>query len=161
MGAGPLIKRGSNVTSKLYQSVAKATTQPFDASAFNVNYSDSGLFGFYTISQAQDAGQVIKAALNQMKAIAQGGVTDEDVTKAKNQLKAAYLMSVESAEGLLNEIGSESLVSGTHTSPSVVAQKIDSVSTADVVNAAKKFVSGKKSMAASGDLGNTPFLDEL
>uniref|UniRef100_A0A8B9DNW5 Ubiquinol-cytochrome c reductase core protein 2 n=1 Tax=Anser cygnoides TaxID=8845 RepID=A0A8B9DNW5_ANSCY len=161
LGAGPLIKRGSNVTSKLYQSIAKATTQPFDASAFNVNYSDSGLFGFYTISQAQDAGQVIKAALNQMKAIAQGSVTDEDVTKAKNQLKATYLMSVESAEGLLNEIGSESLVSGTHTSPSVVAQKIDSVSTADVVNAAKKFVSGKKSMAASGDLGNTPFLDEL
>lgn len=30
----------------------------FQASAFNVNYSDSGLFGFYTISQAQDAGQV-------------------------------------------------------------------------------------------------------
>lgn len=43
-------------------------------------------------------------------------------------------MSVETAEGLLNEIGSESLVSGTHTSPSVVAQKIDSVATADVVN---------------------------
>lgn len=43
-------------------------------------------------------------------------------------------MSVESAEGLLNEIGSESLVSGTHTSPSVVAQKIDSVTSADVVN---------------------------
>lgn len=29
------------------------------------------------------------------------------------------------------------------------------------LQAAKKFVSGKKSMAASGDLGNTPFLDEL
>lgn len=52
----------------------------------------------------------------------------------RNQLKATYLMSVETAEGLLNEIGSESLMSGTHTSPSVVAQKIDSVATADVVN---------------------------
>uniref|UniRef100_A0A8C4VEM5 Ubiquinol-cytochrome c reductase core protein 2 n=1 Tax=Falco tinnunculus TaxID=100819 RepID=A0A8C4VEM5_FALTI len=134
LGAGPLIKRGSNVTSKLSQGIAKATTQPFD---------------------------VIKAALNQIKAVAQGGITNDDVIKAKNQLKAAYLMSVETAEGLLNEIGSESLVSGTHTSPSVVAQKIDSVATADVVNAAKKFVNGKKSMAASGDLGNTPFLDEL
>ncbi|KAM6379572.1 cytochrome b-c1 complex subunit 2, mitochondrial isoform 1-T1 [Pluvialis apricaria] len=161
LGAGPLIKRGSNVTSKLSQGIAKATTQPFDASAFNVNYSDSGLFGIYTISQAPNAGEVIKAALNQIKAVAQGSVTDDDVTKAKNQLKATYLMSVETAEGLLNEIGSESLVSGTHTSPSVVAQKIDSVATADVVNAAKKFVNGKKSMAASGDLGNTPFLDEL
>ncbi|KFQ87294.1 hypothetical protein N337_07185, partial [Phoenicopterus ruber ruber] len=161
LGAGPLIKRGSNVTSKLSQGIAKATSQPFDASAFNVNYSDSGLFGIYTISQAPNAGEVIKAALNQIKAVAQGSVTDDDVTKAKNQLKATYLMSVETAEGLLNEIGSESLVSGTHTSPSVVAQKIDSVATADVVNAAKKFVNGKKSMAASGDLGNTPFLDEL
>ncbi|KAM4656662.1 cytochrome b-c1 complex subunit 2, mitochondrial [Amazona ochrocephala] len=161
LGAGPLIKRGSNVTSKLCQGIAKVTTRPFDASAFNVNYSDSGLFGIYTISQASDTGEVIKAALNQVKAVAQGSVTDDDVTRAKNQLKATYLMSVETAEGLLNEIGSESLMSGTHTSPSVVAQKVDSVATADVVNAAKKFVSGKKSMAASGDLGNTPFLDEL
>ncbi|NXU26265.1 QCR2 protein, partial [Thalassarche chlororhynchos] len=58
LGAGPLIKRGSNVTSKLSQGIAKATTQPFDASAFNVNYSDSGLFGVYTISQAPNAGEV-------------------------------------------------------------------------------------------------------
>lgn len=28
------------------------------ASAFNVNYSDSGLFGIYTISQASDTGEV-------------------------------------------------------------------------------------------------------
>lgn len=28
------------------------------ASAFNVNYSDSGLFGFYAVSQAAHAGEV-------------------------------------------------------------------------------------------------------
>jgi len=52
----------------------------------------------------------------------------------RNQLKATYLMAVETAQGLLNEIGSEALLSGTHTAPSVVAQKIDSVTSADVVN---------------------------
>uniref|UniRef100_A0A803W7Q8 Ubiquinol-cytochrome c reductase core protein 2 n=2 Tax=Ficedula albicollis TaxID=59894 RepID=A0A803W7Q8_FICAL len=161
LGAGPFVKRGSNVTSKLTQGVARVTNQPFDVSAFNVNYSDSGLFGIYTISQAPSAGEVIKAALGQVKAVAQGGVTDADVKTAKNQLKANILMSAETSKGLLNEIGTEALVSGTHTSPSAAAQKIDSVATADVVNAAKKFISGKKSMAATGDLGNTPFLDEL
>uniref|UniRef100_A0A670KFY1 Ubiquinol-cytochrome c reductase core protein 2 n=1 Tax=Podarcis muralis TaxID=64176 RepID=A0A670KFY1_PODMU len=161
LGAGPLIKRGSSVTSKLIQGVAKATALPFDVTAFNVNYSDSGLFGVYTVSQASAAGEVIKAALNQVKAVAQGGVTDAEVTRAKNQLKAAYLMSVESSEGLLDEIGSQALASGAYTSPSAAAEKIDSVATADIVNAAKKFVSGKKSMAASGDLANTPFVDEL
>ncbi|XP_065588379.1 cytochrome b-c1 complex subunit 2, mitochondrial [Cyrtonyx montezumae] len=161
LGAGPLIKRGSNVSSKLYQGIAKATSAPFDAAAFNVNYSDSGLFGFYTISQAAHTGEVLRAALNQLKAAAQGAVTEEDIARAKQQLQAAHLMAVETAAGLLSEVGSESLLRGTHTAPAAAAQKIDSVSSADVVNAAKKFVSGRKSMAVSGDLGSTPFLDEL
>ncbi|MBN3286716.1 QCR2 protein, partial [Polyodon spathula] len=161
LGAGPYIKRGTNVTSKLSQGVAKATTQPFDITAFNASYSDSGLFGFYTISQAGVAGDVIKTAMAQIKAVAQGGVTAADMTRAKNQLKARYLMSMESTEGLLDEIGAQALASGTCVQPESAAQKIDSVSADDIVNAAKKFVAGKKSMAASGNLGNTPFVDEL
>ncbi|XP_054850582.1 cytochrome b-c1 complex subunit 2, mitochondrial [Eublepharis macularius] len=161
LGAGPLVKRGSSVTSKLIQGTVKATTQPFDVSAFNVNYSDSGLFGIYTIAQPSAAGDVIKAALSQVKAVAQGGLTDEEVTRAKNQLKAALLMSAELSSNLLEEIGSQALASGSYTPPGAVVEKIDAVATADIVNAAKKFVNGKKSMAASGDLANTPFVDEL
>ncbi|XP_062820508.1 cytochrome b-c1 complex subunit 2, mitochondrial [Anolis carolinensis] len=161
LGAGPLIKRGSRVTSKLTQAISKASSLPFDAAAFNVNYADSGLFGIYTISQASVAGEVIKAAVGQAKAISQGGLTDAEVTRAKNQLKAAFLMSVESSEGLLDEIGSQALASGTYASPATIVEKIDAVTTADIVNAAKKFASGKKSMAASGDLAHTPFVDEL
>ncbi|XP_026560421.1 cytochrome b-c1 complex subunit 2, mitochondrial [Pseudonaja textilis] len=76
-------------------------------------------------------------------------------------MKAAFFMSVESSEGLLNEIGSQALALGTYASPAHVVEQIDSVTTADVVNAAKKFVSGKKSMTARGNLSNTPFADEL
>ncbi|MEE6497729.1 hypothetical protein FKM82_002824 [Ascaphus truei] len=161
LGAGPYIKRGSNASCKLSQAVAKSTNQPFDVSAFNVNYSDSGLFGIYTISQAAAAGDVIKAAVNQVKTITQSSVTEADVTRAKNQLKSQYLMSVESSLGLLCEIGSQALASGTYTSPSDAILQIDSVTSADVVNAAKKFVSGKKSMAATGNLETTPFVADL
>ncbi|MGH0161891.1 UNVERIFIED_CONTAM: hypothetical protein FKN15_042036 [Acipenser sinensis] len=134
LGAGPYIKRGTNVMSKLSQGVAKATTQPFD---------------------------VIQAAMAQIKAVAQGGVTVADVTRAKNQLKARYLMSMESTNGLLDEIGTQALASGTCVQLESAAQTVDSVSANDVVNAAKKFVAGKKSMATRGNLGNTPFVDEL
>nr|KAF6356370.1 ubiquinol-cytochrome c reductase core protein 2 [Myotis myotis] len=161
LGAGPHVKRGSNATSSLYQAVAKGMHQPFDVSAFNASYSDSGLFGIYTISQAAAAGDVIKAAYNQVKAIAQGNLSSTDVQAAKNKLKAGYLMSVESSEGFLDEIGSQALVAGSYVPPPTVLQQIDSVADADVINAAKKFVSGQKSMAASGNLGHTPFVDEL
>lgn len=161
LGAGPHVKRGGNATSALYQAVAKGINQPFDVSAFNASYSDSGLFGIYTISQAAAAGDVIKAAYNQVKSIAQGSLSSTDVQAAKNKLKAGYLMLVESSEGFLDEIGSQALVAGSYVPPTTVLQQIDSVTDADVTKAAKKFVSGRKSMAASGNLGHTPFLDEL
>ncbi|XP_023372464.1 cytochrome b-c1 complex subunit 2, mitochondrial isoform X2 [Otolemur garnettii] len=161
LGAGPHVKRGSNTTSLLYQAVAKGVHQPFDVSAFNASYSDSGLFGIYTISQAASAGDVIKAAYNQIKTIAQGSLSKADVQAARNKLKAGYLMSVESSEGFLDEVGSQALVAGSYIPPSRVLQEIDSVADDDVINAAKKFVSGQKSMAASGNLGHTPFVDEF
>uniref|UniRef100_A0A8C6W6U2 Cytochrome b-c1 complex subunit 2, mitochondrial n=1 Tax=Nannospalax galili TaxID=1026970 RepID=A0A8C6W6U2_NANGA len=161
LGAGPHVKRGSNTTSLLSQAIAKGNHQPFDVSAFNASYSDSGLFGIYTISQAAAAGDVIKAAYSQVKSISQGNLSSADIQAAKSKVKAGYLMSVETSEGFLNEIGSQALLAGSYTPPSTVIQQIDSVADGDVINAAKKFVSGQKSMAASGNLGHTPFLDEL
>lgn len=161
LGAGPHVKRGSNVTSKLSQGIAKATTQPFDASAFNASYSDSGLFGVYTISQAHAAGEVINAALSQVRGVAEGNVSDADINNAKNQVKAEYLMSLESSGSLLEEIGAQALTTGTYQDLDTVLQAIETVSHEDVVKAAKTFVDGKKTMAASGLLTNAPFVDEL
>ncbi|XP_037656861.1 cytochrome b-c1 complex subunit 2, mitochondrial-like [Choloepus didactylus] len=161
LGAGPHVKRGSNSTSSLYQAVAKGIHQPFDVSAFNASYSDSGLFGIYTVSHAVAAGDVIKAAYNQVKTVTQGNLSNMNVQVAKNKLKAGYLMSVGSSKGFLDEVGSQALVAGSYVPPTTVLQQIDSVAATDIINAAKKFVSGKKSMAASGNLGHTLFVDEL
>ncbi|XP_067089830.1 ubiquinol-cytochrome c reductase core protein 2a isoform X1 [Osmerus mordax] len=161
LGAGPHVKRGSNVTSKLSQGIAKATTKPFDATAFNATYSDSGLFGVYTIAQADSAGEVIKASIAQVVGIAQGNLSEEDVNRAKNQMKAEYLMSMESSACVLEELGVQVLASGAYQAPENITLCIDTVTHTDVVNAAKKFVDSNKSMAASGHLFNTPFIDEL
>merc|ERR1719376_608696 len=120
LGAGPHIKRGSNTTSKLIQAVSKATSDPFDVSAFNANYSDSGLFGVYTICQDAAAGDVIKAAVAQVKAVADGAVTAADLTQAKNKLKAQYLMSLETSEGLIDAMGSQALSGGVYLTPDTV-----------------------------------------
>ncbi|XP_036409123.1 cytochrome b-c1 complex subunit 2, mitochondrial-like isoform X1 [Megalops cyprinoides] len=161
LGAGPHIKRGSNTTSKLIQGIGKATAQPFDACAFNANYSDSGLFGVYTICQFDSVADVIRAAIAQVDSVAQGGLTEDDVTRAKNQLKAEYLMTLETSDGALEEMGLQALAAGTYLSPETITQSIDVITVDDIISAAKKFVAGKKTMASTGHLVNTPFVDEL
>lgn len=53
---------------------------------------------------------------------------------SRNQLTADYLMSIESSEGLMDVIGTQVLSEGTYHSPEAVTQKINAVSSADVVN---------------------------
>ncbi|XP_059413405.1 cytochrome b-c1 complex subunit 2, mitochondrial-like [Carassius carassius] len=161
LGVGPHVKRGSNISSKLSQGIARATAQPFDATAFSATYSDSGLFGVYIISQADSGREVISAAMAQVTAVDEGRLTAEDLTRAKTQLLVDYLMSLESSEGLLEELGAQVLSSGTYSSPQTVTQSIESVTSGDVVKAAKKFVESKKTMSCYGHLANTPFVDEL
>ncbi|XP_068192393.1 ubiquinol-cytochrome c reductase core protein 2a isoform X2 [Antennarius striatus] len=161
LGAGPCVKRGSNITSKLTQGIAKATMQPFDATAFNASYSDAGLFGVYIIAQAQSAGEAIKAAITQVRSVAERNLTEADITRAKKQLKTDYLMSMESSETLLEEIGAQALANAAYQPPDAALETIDAVTQEAVVNAAKKFVDGKKTMAACGQLKTTPFVDEI
>lgn len=79
---------------------------------------------------------------------------------SKGKLKDGYLMSVETSEGFLMKAGLRLLLL-ICTCHYLVFQQIDSVADADVINVAKKLVSGQKSMAASGNLVHTSFVDEL
>ncbi|XP_051570774.1 cytochrome b-c1 complex subunit 2, mitochondrial-like [Myxocyprinus asiaticus] len=144
LGAGLHAKRGSNITSQLSQGIAKATAQLFNATAFRATYSDSGLFGVYVISQADAAGEVISAAV--AKVTAEGKLTADELSRAKNQLLADYLMSLESSECFLEELGVQVLSSGADSSPESVTQSIDAVTSSDVVNGShivvKRVISG-------------------
>nr|XP_051674477.1 cytochrome b-c1 complex subunit 2, mitochondrial-like [Oryctolagus cuniculus] len=161
LSAGPHVKRGSNATSFVYQAVAKGTHQPSDASAFNASHSGSGLFRIYSISQAATDRDAFTAAYKKVKPVAQGNLSSADVQAAKNNLQAGCLMLVESLEGFLDEVGSQALVASSYVPLSTVVQQSDLVTDADIINAVKKFVSGQKLMAASGNLGHIPFVDEL
>lgn len=53
---------------------------------------------------------------------------------SRTQLKTEYLMSIETSEGLLEAIGMQALTEGTYHTPEAISQKIDAVSSNDVVN---------------------------
>ncbi|KAI4807199.1 hypothetical protein KUCAC02_027026 [Chaenocephalus aceratus] len=146
LGAGLHVKRGSCASSKLVQGVTKATADPFDVSAFNASYSDSGLFGVYTISQSAAASGVIRLLLLRRKT----GPAEGRGPDVSGDLR-----------GSPGGHGLSALAEGCYSSTDEVSTNIDNVSLTDVANAAKKFVTGKKTMASSGNLVNTPFVDEV
>jgi len=162
LGVGPSIKYSAGTaSSKLIQAAGAATASPFALSSINANYTDNGLFGFFAVAQAREIEKVLRAAFNEMQNVAQKGVAEEDVARAKVQLKAQIGMYRESGDSLLHDLGEQALGSDELLTTPDLLKYVDSITTADVSAMAKKLAAGKLSMSAVGNLSRTPYVDSL
>lgn len=128
-------------------------------SSLNLNYSDAGLFGFVAAAPAATAGKVVTAAVKALRSIK---ADEADVARAKAQLKADLLMAQESSANLIEELALQVLLNkGSVMNVDDVVMALEQISVADVSAAASQVASGKLAMGAIGNLGSTPFLDEL
>ncbi|XP_071543367.1 cytochrome b-c1 complex subunit 2, mitochondrial [Panulirus ornatus] len=157
LGVGPNIKYGCNAGSVLSQAVA-ASGGIGMASSININYSDTGLFGYFIIADSASVHKVLDAS---HKAVMSLKVTEADVARGKNQVKATILMASESGAENLEDMGLQALLTGHYVSPTAAAAAIDAVTPAAVEVALKKVSGSKLSMSIVGDVSKVPYLDQL
>lgn len=157
-GTGPQVKWGSSI-SPLYKSMKSAAgEQTFAVSALNATYSDSGLFGIVFCSEPSIAGSLTAAAHKWLKS---PQLSDADISRGKNALKAEILYAAENGSALLEMLGHQCLYKGNALTPMSLIANVDKITAADVNNVARKLGSGKPSLAAIGDICSVPNLDEL
>jgi predicted Zn-dependent peptidase len=138
-------------TSRLYSFV---NSHPWlqSSEAFNLSYSDAGLFGVYSVADAGNASEHFKTLSNTIQS-ALSGITDSSVKSAKQILKMTFLRNITEDRFKLAEhiatIGSE---------PAQYLQSIDAVNLSDVQRVAKNLSSSQPIVTAVGDtvgIGNT------
>lgn len=156
------VKYVANVKgSRLSSAVKKVTDGEFMVKGLNVNYSDSGLFGFTVAADPQDIGKVSKAALDEFLSLASTSITDADVAKAKYQLKSDIAMKMENVGATVMNLAEQVHVTQNVTSLNDTLMMVDAIKTDDVVKVAKKLAGGKLSMSSVGNLKNVPYLDQF
>ncbi|KAI4499566.1 hypothetical protein M0802_005462 [Mischocyttarus mexicanus] len=158
IGTGPQVKWGSSI-SPIYKSASGvAGKQTFAISALNATYSDSGLFGFILSCEPSIAGSLTTCTYKWLKS---PQISDADISRGKNVLKAEILYATENDTGLLEILQQQALLKGTVCSTKEMIASVDKITANDVRNVAGKLGSGKPSLAAIGDLCSVPHLDEL
>lgn len=99
--------------------------------AFNLGYSDAGLFGVQVSAATSETGAAVAAAAEQLKAVAKG-LSADDFSRAVAQAKYAATAGFESRLDRLETLGVEALRSGKYTSAAESVAAIEKVTTADV-----------------------------
>lgn len=158
-GESPFRVKHSRGSSKLAKVAAAQSTEPASASAFNSNYSDTGLFGFHIVADKNDIGKVVRGVYAELQKSAKNGLTNDEITRAKNSLKTALSFYMESTPAYMEALGYS--VEHANTGLNELFKAVDAVSANDVNALLKRYASSKASLAAIGNLSQVPRLEEL
>ena len=146
---------GKNIASKLGQEVAEHELA-HSFMTFNNCYKDTGLFGVYAVAPDNKLEDLMWYLTSNMVRLVHK-TSDEEVARAKTQLKANMLMQLDGHANVAEDIGRQLLTYGRRLTMAEIFTRIDAIDTADVKATAAKFINDQDhALAAIGPIHALP-----
>jgi len=144
---------GNGASSKLFRAVGGDQQWVKEVSAFNFNYSDSGLFGIYAIAEPGHASKLAKGVTGGIKSVLQS-IDEASLLAAKKRYKADLYAQTDSRTGAMDFLAVQALNSEKVDGVEAAVQAVESVTLADLPRVAQKVFSQKPTVVAIGDVAN-------
>lgn len=144
---------GKGMYSRLYTQVLNQFYYIESCIAFNHSYMDSGLFGISASCIPQAApyiAEVIARQLAQTFSETNGALNENEVNRAKNQLRSSLMMNLESKMVELEDLGRQMQVRGHRVPVQEMVAKIEKLTVDDIKRVAKRVLTGNANNAGNG-----------
>mmetsp|Transcript_24481 Transcript_24481/g.55861 ORF Transcript_24481/g.55861 Transcript_24481/m.55861 type:complete len:507 (-) Transcript_24481:184-1704(-) len=146
---------GKGLTSRIFTKVLHHP-EVLTANSFNVSYGDAGLFGIQATANAQDAQKTVRLMMQELSALRNGSISDEEVVRAKNMTRSSLHLNLETAGIVCEDLGRQILYYGERKSGAAISAEIAALTKDDLTKAAEKMLSSPVSVAAYGDVAWVP-----
>lgn len=123
---------GGGMSSRLFQEVREKRGLAYAVYSYHQGYSDAGAVKMYVGSTTGNVGEALKVISEQLDKIREEPVTDEELSRTKEQLKSSTILALESTAARMTRIG-RSIITGTELlTPEEISDRIDAVTADDV-----------------------------
>nr|CAI6661086.1 AAC_HP1_G0037330.mRNA.1.CDS.1 [Saccharomyces cerevisiae] len=108
------IGTGTNSPSPLAVAASQNGSLANSYMSFSTSYADSGLWGMYIVTDSNEHNVqlIVNEILKEWKRIKSGKISDAEVNRAKAQLKAALLLSLDGSTAIVEDIGRQVVTTG-------------------------------------------------
>lgn len=151
---------GGGMSSRLFQEIREKKGLVYSIYSFSSSYSTGGTIGVYAGTGEQEAAEVLPAVCREIKRL-YDGVTEEELNRAKAQLKAGILMSLEHPSARSEQNAGHLLVFGKVLGKDEILEKIADVSTKDILSLCERVFTGTPTLAVLGPSGNVPSYESV
>jgi predicted Zn-dependent peptidase len=123
---------GGTTSSRLFQEVRERRGLAYAVYSFASSYQDTGQVGLYVGTRADNVTEALAVVGAELTHLREEPATDEELTRAKENLKGRVVLSLESTGARMNRLGSEVLAQAPLLSLDEVVERIDAVTLEDV-----------------------------
>ena len=146
---------GGGMSSRLFQEIREKRGLAYSVYSYAQQFAGSGLLGFYAgchPSKAVDVVEIIREVLHD---VAENGMTNEEISRAKGAVKGSLVLSQEDSGSRMSNIGKSEIVYGEVMSFDEILKKISNVTPVAIRQLAGEILLQRPTLALVG-----PFKDE-
>jgi predicted Zn-dependent peptidase len=127
---------GGAASSRLVQEIREQRGMAYSVYSYTSNYDDAGQIGIYVGTRAENVGECVEIARAQIADLRAGGLSADELERAKESVKGRMLLALESTSSRMSRLGRAVLSGSEILSLDDVAARIDAVTHDDVTTLA-------------------------
>jgi predicted Zn-dependent peptidase len=152
---------GGGMSSRLFQEIRERRGLAYAVFTFASSYTDGGVFGIYCGTGPDSLPELTPVIADELLKVCDE-VAAHEVDRARAQLKAGLLMSLESSSSRCERLGRHMLIFDRPIPIEEMVAKIDAIAADDVVRVARRILGGSRpSLAALGPVANLEDYERL
>ena len=143
---------GGSSSSRLFQTVREKHGLCYSIYSFTAGYQDTGLFAVALAANRQSERRALGLTIDELRRIRDEGVTAAELERAREQVTASILMSLESSASRMNRLGyGELFLPRGALTPDELIERYEAVTLADVRSLAQRTLDFRRaSLSAVG-----------
>lgn len=123
---------GGGMSSRLFQEVREKRGLAYAVYSYHQGYSDAGAVKMYVGSTTGNVGEAVRVIAEQLDKIREETVSEEELTRTKEQLKSSTLLALESTAARMTRIGRNVITGAELLTPEEISARIDAVTADDI-----------------------------
>lgn len=151
---------GGGMSSRLFQEVREKRGLVYSIYSFAASYGDGGLFGIYAGTGESEAAELLPLVCEELARLPDS-LEEEEVRRARAQIRAGILMSRESTGSRCEQLAQQLLVFGRPLPVPEIVGRIEAVDRAQLAGLARRLAGAPPTLAALGPIGRVEPLDRL
>ncbi len=130
---------GGGMSSKLFQQIRENKGLCYSIYSFSSSYTDTGLLGVYAGTGENQVKELIPSIIDEFHKMS-FEISEEDVARAKAQLKASTIMSLENSSHRCESLARQLIIYDRPVTHREIIEKIESITRSQVIQFAKSIL---------------------